>query len=70
MQLVVNNKNEQLETVTSMEINEFHNFNSEIFKNENLNLIDIPGQGFYKLKIMELLSSAKIIIIFVDSSDK
>jgi len=67
---VVNNKNEQLETVTSMEINEFHNFNSEIFKNENLNLIDIPGQGFYKLKIMELLSSAKIIIIFVDSSDK
>lgn len=67
---MVNNKNEQLETVTSMEINEFHNFNSEIFKNENLNLIDIPGQGFYKLKIMELLSSAKIIIIFVDSSDK
>lgn len=66
----MNNKEEKPETVTSMEMNEFHNFNSEIFKGEQLNLIDIPGQGFFKLKIMELLPSAKIFIIFIDSSDK
>jgi signal recognition particle receptor subunit beta len=67
---VLNNKEEKPETVTSMEMNEFHNFNSEAFNNEPLNVIDIPGQGFFKLKIMELLPSAKIFIIFLDSSDK
>ena len=66
----MNNKEEKLDTVTSMEINEFHNFNSEIFNNESINLVDIPGQGFYKLKIMELLPSAKLFLIFIDSSDK
>ncbi len=66
----MNDKEEKTDTVTSMEINEFHNFSSEIFKEESLNIVDIPGQGFYKLKIMELLPSAKIILLFVDSSDK
>ena len=53
-----------------MEMNEYHNINSEVFNNEPLNLIDIPGQGFFKLKIMELLPSAQIFIVFIDSSDK
>ena len=53
-----------------MEINEFNNFNSEIFNNQSINLLDIPGQGFYKLKIIELIPSAKLFIIFIDSSDK
>ena len=66
----MNNKEEKPDTVTSMEMNEFHNFNSEIFNGEPLNIIDIPGQGFFKLKMMELLPAAKILIVFLDSSDK
>jgi len=67
---VSNNKQEKPDTVTSMEMNEYHNFNSEFFNGELLNLIDIPGHGFFKLKLMELLPSAKVLIVFIDSSDK
>jgi len=66
----MNNKEEKPDTVTSMEINEFHNYITEVFKEEPLNIVDIPGQGFYRLKIMEFLPSAKIILVFIDSSDK
>ncbi len=64
------NKEEKIDTITSMEINEYHNYNSEIFQNNQINLIDIPGHGFFKLKIMELLPSAKLFLLFVDSADK
>ena len=33
-------------------------------------LVDIPGQGFYKAKILSMLDSAKCIVVFLDSSDK
>lgn len=64
------NKEEKIDTVTSMEINELHNFTSDIFNDHAVNLVDIPGQGFYKLKILALLPSAKVIILFLDASDK
>lgn len=53
-----------------MEINELKNFSNSYTNNEIVNLIDIPGHGFYKLKIAELLPSAKMFLIFIDSSDK
>ncbi len=33
-------------------------------------LVDIPGQGFYKAKFLNMLDSAKCIVVFIDSSDK
>jgi signal recognition particle receptor subunit beta len=33
-------------------------------------LVDIPGQGFYKTKFLNMLDSAKCIVVFLDSSDK
>ena len=35
-----------------------------------LDLLEIPGQGFFKTKIVDTLSNAKAIIVFLDSSDK
>ena len=34
------------------------------------NLVDIPGQGFYKSKIIDMLDSSKGIVVFLDSTDK
>lgn len=53
-----------------MEINEYKNFSSNHTNNESINVLDIPGHGFFKLKIAELLPTAKIFLIFIDSSDK
>jgi signal recognition particle receptor subunit beta len=33
-------------------------------------LIDIPGQGFYKTKFLNMLDRAKCIVVFLDSTDK
>jgi len=53
-----------------MEINELKNFSSTYTNNESINVYDIPGHGFYKIKITELLPTAKMFLIFIDSSDK
>jgi len=45
------------------------NFN--IFKSaKTINVLDIPGQGFFKKDIKENIERSKVIIVFVDSSDK
>ncbi len=33
-------------------------------------LVDIPGQGFYKTKFLNMLDRARCIVIFLDSTDK
>ena len=53
-----------------MEINEYNNFSSDSTNNQAVNVYDIPGHGFFKIKITELLPSAKMFFIFIDSSDK
>ena len=56
------------ETLSSLEINRVENTN--IFETNNLNIIDFPGQGFYREKIKENLKRSLMIIVFVDSVDK
>jgi signal recognition particle receptor subunit beta len=52
-----------------MEINQLEN--QEIKQlSSKMDVFDIPGQGFFKSKIIELLPRAKFIIVFLDSSDK
>jgi signal recognition particle receptor subunit beta len=36
----------------------------------NLDIMDIPGQGFFKTRIMDVLNNSKIIIVFLDSNEK
>ncbi len=52
-----------------MEINLVNNHFFESLNNR-FDLIDIPGQGFYKSKIIDLLPRSRAILIFIDSSDK
>lgn len=54
-----------------MEINHIKNFKQkEIEGLINLEIMDIPGLGFYKQKILDTLPNAKLIILFLDSNEK
>jgi signal recognition particle receptor subunit beta len=54
-----------------MEINLINNYQNEEFENiKSLDVMDVPGLGFYKQKILETLPNAKLIIVFVDSNEK
>jgi signal recognition particle receptor subunit beta len=33
-------------------------------------IIDVPGQGFFRTKIIETLPNAKIVVLFLDSEEK
>ncbi len=60
-----------IQTVVSMQINKIENFASELISNINTyDLIDVPGTGYFKDKIMELLPSSIILLIFIDSTQK
>jgi GTP-binding protein EngB required for normal cell division len=52
-----------------MEVNQVENFKSLSFEH-NYDIIDVPGQGFYKTKRIETLAQSKIIILFLDSTDR
>lgn len=65
--------NKILNTISSMDINEAKNIqfvNKNGSKSSNFNIIDIPGIGYFKDTLMTNISSSKIIIVFIDSSDK
>ena len=57
------------QTVTSMKSNSVDSFklvdNKPPFK-----LTEMPGLGFYRSQMMELLPSIQVLILMVDSSDK
>jgi signal recognition particle receptor subunit beta len=55
----------------SMDVNLVEKFNiSSIEDIVSLDVMDIPGQGFFKTKILDTLPNAKTIIVFIDSTDK
>ena len=60
-----------IQTVVSMQINKVENFASELISNiNNFDLIDVPGTGYFKDKIMELLPCSIILLLFIDSTQK
>ena len=60
-----------IQTVVSMQINKVLNFNSEMLSNNNpYDIIDVPGTGYFKDKIMELLPFTIILLVFIDSTSK
>jgi signal recognition particle receptor subunit beta len=60
-----------IQTVISMQINKVENFASKILSNINTyDIIDIPGSGYFKEKIIEFLPFSIIILVFIDSTQK
>ena len=55
-------------TVVSMQINKVENYPCELISNVNkYTLMDIPGTGYYKDKILDFLNDALILLLFIDS---
>lgn len=61
--------NKSVSTVVSMQINKTENFKNSNF-NDSYDIIDVPGTGYYKDKILDMLPSVLILLLFVDSTDK
>ena len=60
-----------IQTVVSMQINKVENYGTELFSNINkYDIIDVPGTGYFKDKIMELLPFSIILLLFIDSTQK
>ena len=60
-----------IQTVISMQINKVQNFASKILSDINTyDIIDIPGTGYFKEKIIEFLPFSIVILIFIDSTQK
>ena len=61
----------ETKTVASMQINKVENYGTELLSQiKKYDIIDIPGTGYFKDKIIELLSSTIILLIFIDSTQK
>ena len=59
------------QTVVSMQINKVENYQCEMLSNiSSYDIIDIPGTGYFKDKIMELIPFTIILLIFIDSTEK
>ena len=60
-----------VQTVISMQINKVQNFSSKVLSEINTyDIIDIPGTGYFKEKIIEFLPFTFIILLFIDSTQK
>jgi len=60
-----------VQTVVSIQINKVENYPSEILsKVKKFDIIDIPGTGYFKDKLMEFLPSAIVLLLFIDSTEK
>ncbi len=58
-------------TVVSMQINKVENYSCELISNINTyNIMDIPGTGYFKDKILDYLNDTLILLLFIDSTEK
>ena len=58
-------------TVVSMQINKVENYPCELISKINrYNIMDIPGTGYFKDKIIDYLNDTLILILFIDSTEK
>ena len=60
---------ENQKTIMSMEPNELLDCKSPHL-NEKYDIIDYPGTGYYQEMIINKINQSKIILLFIDSSDK
>ena len=58
-------------TVVSMQINKVDNYPCELISNINrYTIMDIPGTGYFKDRIIDYLNDVLILIVFIDSTEK
>ena len=58
-------------TVVSMQINKVENYPCKLISNTNYyTLMDIPGTGYFKDRIIDYLNETLILLLFIDSSEK
>ena len=58
-------------TVVSMQINKVENYPCELISNTNrYTIMDIPGTGYFKDKILDYLDNILILLLFIDSTEK
>ena len=58
-------------TVVSMQINKVENYSCELISNINrYTIMDIPGTGYFKDKILDYLDNVLILLLFIDSTEK
>ena len=66
---LLGHKNSQ--TIISMQINKVQDYQSELLSNQSsYDIIDIPGTGYFKDKIMDLIPNTIILLVFIDSTEK
>ena len=61
--------NENQKTIMSMKPNELNDMKIS-FLNNKYDIIDYPGTGYYQEMIINKIIQTKIILLFIDSSDK
>ena len=61
--------NENQKTIMSMQPNELNDMKTP-FLNNKYDIIDYPGTGYYQEMIINKIIQTKIILLFIDSSDK
>ena len=60
-----------IQTVVSMQINKVKNFAADLLSKINTyDITDIPGTGYFKEKIIDLLPTSIITLLFIDSTQK
>lgn len=64
-------KDSNKDTLTSMEINSIEKIEIKGLEEKGrVDVLDIPGQGFFRTKIIDTLQNSKVVILFVDSQEK
>ena len=58
-------------TVVSMQINKVENYPCKLISNTKYyTLMDIPGTGYFKDRIIDYLNETLILLLFIDSTEK
>ena len=62
-------ENPNIKTIMSMQINELKDHQIKFLQNKHT-IIDVPGTGYYKDFIMNKLNETKLLLLFINSTDK
>jgi signal recognition particle receptor subunit beta len=62
-------ENPNIKTIMSMQINELKDHQIKFLNNKHT-IIDVPGTGYYKDFIMNKLNETKLLLLFINSTDK
>jgi signal recognition particle receptor subunit beta len=62
-------ENPTIKTIMSMQINELKDYKIKYLQNK-YTIIDVPGTGYFKEFILNKLNETKLLLLFINSTDK